>query len=571
MKKLLLLLLLTTYILFITPARAQTNVSGTISNNTTWNIAGSPYIVVGSLNVQNGYTLTIEPGVTVKFDTATMLRISGELIANGTASNHILFTANSTNPSMGYWKCVQFMISSTDAVYDASGNYLSGSILRYCDVFYGGGGADGAVNAVYAEPYIVNCHVAYSSTDGINVDDAIVNIDSCVVENNLDNGIEVFGALTTNCNWHINNNTAVNNMGGGMYIRSGSCQSGTLTLTVARNSIKSNRGRGGLYVMGPFVIVSENDFQYNTNDLSTLGSAMQIEKTPYIIECNLVHDNYTQANDAIVYIETVQPGSNIIRYNTFERNIDSSSNSLMSMLFIRAMEEFPIYVNHNIFSNNNFPANDVCRLIGSVTGTNTTTFYLDSNQFNDNPCINDVKVEFPIAPVNGLIALITHNNFVDQVSQYAIYNAEPYGGTPLYADSNYWNSTSFQHVDSVIYDYYDGFTQSHVLYSTILNGPVKMLEVCIPDISTGAEQIENPFKGFIIYPNPAHNIFTIHFEESGNRNWELGIFDIAGRCVYTDKIVIRNSYIVNENFSPGVYFVKVSDGERSVTEKLIVQ
>ncbi|MFA5668929.1 MAG: right-handed parallel beta-helix repeat-containing protein [Balneolaceae bacterium] len=69
---------------------AQTNVSGTISSNTTWNVAGSPYIVLGSTTVNNGYTLTIESGVEVRFETGVQLTISGSLVGDGVA-----FTANS--------------------------------------------------------------------------------------------------------------------------------------------------------------------------------------------------------------------------------------------------------------------------------------------------------------------------------------------------------------------------------------------------------------------------------------------------------------------------------------------
>jgi len=44
---------------------AQTTVSGGIYNNTTWNLAGSPYLVTGSIVVFPNRTLTIEPGVEV--------------------------------------------------------------------------------------------------------------------------------------------------------------------------------------------------------------------------------------------------------------------------------------------------------------------------------------------------------------------------------------------------------------------------------------------------------------------------------------------------------------------------
>ena len=58
--------------LFGSNALAQTNVSGTISLDTTWDLAGSPYIVTANLFVEGTdgpdsvTTLTIDPGVEVR-------------------------------------------------------------------------------------------------------------------------------------------------------------------------------------------------------------------------------------------------------------------------------------------------------------------------------------------------------------------------------------------------------------------------------------------------------------------------------------------------------------------------
>ena len=76
---------------------SATDVSGTISADMTWNLAGSPYVVTGSILVEKAVTLTIEPGVKVKFNADKSMQISGELIARGTGNNKITFTSNQKN------------------------------------------------------------------------------------------------------------------------------------------------------------------------------------------------------------------------------------------------------------------------------------------------------------------------------------------------------------------------------------------------------------------------------------------------------------------------------------------
>src|SRR5438105_1208387 len=73
-------------------ARAVTNVSGMINQDTTWSLANSPYVVTGSVTVAAGVTLTIEAGVVVKFP-GTSLYVDGTLLAQGTTSQPIVLTS----------------------------------------------------------------------------------------------------------------------------------------------------------------------------------------------------------------------------------------------------------------------------------------------------------------------------------------------------------------------------------------------------------------------------------------------------------------------------------------------
>lgn len=104
-------------------ASAATEVSGPISTDETWTVANSPYVIINDpqlngVGVGSGATLTIEPGVIVKFERgAQLLAPSGIIKAIGTSDNPIIFTAltddsvggdtnddgSATSPEPAYW------------------------------------------------------------------------------------------------------------------------------------------------------------------------------------------------------------------------------------------------------------------------------------------------------------------------------------------------------------------------------------------------------------------------------------------------------------------------------------
>lgn len=108
-------LLITLSILSSVSFFAQTTVSGGIYANTTWNLAGSPYLVTGSMVVFPNRTLTIEPGVEVivsadyTFNTGNFiyLEVRGTLIANGTSNAPIVFTSSDTTTGFYNWEGIR--------------------------------------------------------------------------------------------------------------------------------------------------------------------------------------------------------------------------------------------------------------------------------------------------------------------------------------------------------------------------------------------------------------------------------------------------------------------------------
>lgn len=116
-------------------AAHATNAPGTISSNTTWTKAASPYVVSSTgTSVANGVALTIEPGVVVKFQgTSSRLSVHGALRAEGEDSEagRIVFTSINDDGTRGAWSGI-VVYSSASAVFDyvdiRSAGYKSGGV-----------------------------------------------------------------------------------------------------------------------------------------------------------------------------------------------------------------------------------------------------------------------------------------------------------------------------------------------------------------------------------------------------------------------------------------------------------
>ena len=73
-----------------------TSVSGIIATDTTWNQADSPYTLIGNILVNNGVTLTIQPGTTVNIG-SYYLMVNGTLQAIGTSNNPVTLNSNTNS------------------------------------------------------------------------------------------------------------------------------------------------------------------------------------------------------------------------------------------------------------------------------------------------------------------------------------------------------------------------------------------------------------------------------------------------------------------------------------------
>ena len=132
--------------------------SGAIGAQTTW-AADGIHRITGTLTINAGVRLTIEPGTVVRFDSGARINVNGVLDAQGTAGARILFTSyrddsaggdtNGDGASAGQagdWSRIHF----SDSVIDSQ------TRLSQVEVRYGGSTNEGALYVYRADIEILD-------------------------------------------------------------------------------------------------------------------------------------------------------------------------------------------------------------------------------------------------------------------------------------------------------------------------------------------------------------------------------------------------------------------------------
>lgn len=139
---------------------ADTAVGGPVVAATTWSVAASPYLVTSDLTVGSGALLTVEAGVTVRFQSGTRLIVqSGGLKVSGTQTAPVLFTSwrdtPGGTPAPGDWGGLQFQDASQDAA----------DLLDYLTVSYGS-----TTTLVSSSPTFNHCRFENNAGYALSID-----------------------------------------------------------------------------------------------------------------------------------------------------------------------------------------------------------------------------------------------------------------------------------------------------------------------------------------------------------------------------------------------------------------
>lgn len=165
---------------------AQTNVSGGIYQNATWSLAGSPYVVNGSIVVFPGKTLTIEPGVEIQINnqnnTNIYIETRGTINCIGTDAQPIKIHALYDTMSTVAWQ--GFVCTSTQ------GGVLNADRVEISNAYFPFSYETIPATLSYTNSKFIRCFQAV--TVGTNL-----NLSGCEF---IDNEVGVYGWANFNIN-----------------------------------------------------------------------------------------------------------------------------------------------------------------------------------------------------------------------------------------------------------------------------------------------------------------------------------------------------------------------------------
>ena len=311
----------------VLPAARATPVEGVITKDTLWTLVDSPFVVTNNIIINAGVTLTVEPGVEVRFGGPFSLTTNGRIVAQGTAIRPILFTTNDPNGT-NFWQSISI---------NGAQSSFTNCVIEY------------AKNALMLEAgslQMQNVKVQNNSQNGIVVDAGTITVDSSDFALNGGSAILIEGGNSVT----ISNDVIESNA-------YGLTLSGQLTGTVQiqQNEIINNT-KAGIFINA----VTLSNTQINGNNVTTNAQGILISTST----TTSISNNYIFGNT--VGVHYTDNGNHQLNFNDIYDNEMGADLASTSQATINAT--------HNYWGDPSGPQNEWLNPHGkgNPTGENET-------------------------------------------------------------------------------------------------------------------------------------------------------------------------------------------------------
>jgi len=380
-----------------------TYVEGHISQDTTWTLTDSPYILAKDLIVDPGVTLTIMPGVEVRFGGNFVLAVEGKLSAIGTSDKMITFTSNKMQPQAGDWNTIKF-------------NGTQQSTMVYSTVRF--------------------------ATNGITIENGNAEIKNCRISENSLNGIYATGTNVAS----IKQNTIRSNQNGILLKHS------TSGISISNNEVSSNT-ENGVYINAYACAEAKKDLDY-PNAIAQIHNVIVSENNISSNRDGIFLHSQSIANASYYY--NVKARANASIYDvTASNNIIKSNTNNGVRVFSEAQNWFDTWYMRQITQWAEANASVHATILGNTLSANPKGIY-ESGQTSTwplyaTPLLSILKAR---ESLNITRNSISYSNFgvlferaTDNFANYNDIYSNTYGmnvslGATVDAERNYWGDSS---------------------------------------------------------------------------------------------------------------------------------
>ena len=92
--------------------------------------------------------------------------------------------------------------------------------------------------------------------------------------------------------------------------------------------------------------------------------------------------------------------------------------------------------------------------------------------------------------------------------------------------------------------------------------------VVAQESKSSSKSLETTIEGLSFYPNPVTN-GKVYISSKLNADKQIAIFDVLGKKVLQTLLTSKELNVTS--LSPGVYIIKIEEGDATATRKLIVR